>query len=108
MSQRLTSLPSSNLDPACMIIEYDGLTYRGVEKIGRWIETWLEDGNEVNRWDITSLYVIDDVCFFEWVFECTFAGTRAGFEGASVVRFSNGKIVSLREYGMTNAPHDDF
>lgn len=95
-----------NLDPACVIIEYDGLTYRGVEKVGQWIDTWLRDGNEVNRWDITALYVIDEVCFFEWVFECTFAGARAGFEGASVVRFNRGKIVSLREYGMTNAAHE--
>jgi SnoaL-like domain len=93
-----------SLDPACVIIESDGLTYRGVEKIGRWIDTWLGDGNEVNRWDITSLYVTGEICFFEWVFECTFDGTRAGFEGASVVRFRNGKIVSLREYGMMDAP----
>ncbi len=84
-----------NLDPACVIIEYDGLTYRGIEKIGRWIDR-----------DITSLYVTGEVCFFEWVFECTFAGTRAGFEGASVVRFHSGKIVSLREYGMMDAPHE--
>ncbi len=41
-----------SLDPACVIIESDGLTHRGVEKIGRWIDTWLGDGNEVNRWDI--------------------------------------------------------
>ena len=95
-----------NLDPACVIIEYDGLTYRGIEKIGRWIDTWLGEGNEVNRWDITTLYVTGEVCFFEWVFECTFAGTHAGFEGASVVRFHSGKIVSLREYGMMDAPHE--
>jgi hypothetical protein len=28
-------------------------------------------------------------------------GKRGGFEGASIARFKNGKIVSLREYAMT-------
>src|SRR5260370_35762255 len=84
-----------SLDPACVIIEYDGLTYRGVEKIGWWIDTWLGDCNEVNRWDITSLYVTGGGCFFAWGFECPFSGVRVGFVGAFVCRFLGGTFVSL-------------
>jgi membrane protein YqaA with SNARE-associated domain len=63
--------------------------------------SWFGPGNEVNRWDVTSLYVTGEACFFEWVFECTFARNRDGFEGASIAQFRNEKIVFLREYAMT-------
>jgi hypothetical protein len=91
----------STLDPACVIIESYGPTYRGKEMIGRWIDSWFAPGNIVNRWDITSLSVTDEVCFFEWFFECTYADNRSGFEGTSLARVSQGKISFLREYAMT-------
>lgn len=95
-----------SLNPECVIIESYGPTYKGAAKVGRWIDTWFGPGNEVNRWDVTSLYFTGEVCFFEWVFECTFAGNRDGFEGASVARFRNEKIVYLREYAMTDKPYE--
>jgi hypothetical protein len=54
---------------------------------------------------VTSLEVTATAtaCFFEWEFECTFAGTRSGFAGASIARFSHNRIVALREYKMTDA-----
>ena len=58
----------STLDPACVVIESYGPTYRGKEMIGRWIDSWFAPGNIVNRWDITSLFVTDEACFFEWFF----------------------------------------
>lgn len=91
----------STLDPACVIIESYGPTYRGKEMVGRWIDSWFAPGNVVNHWDVTSLYVADEACFFEWTFECTYEGSRNGFEGASLARVSNGKILFLREYAMT-------
>lgn len=97
----------STLDPACVVIESYGPTYRGKEMVGRWIDSWLAPGNVVNRWDVTSLYVANDACFFEWIFECTYGGSRSGFEGASLARISNGKILFLREYAMT-APHYEW
>jgi hypothetical protein len=89
------------LDPTCVIIESYGPTYRGKEMVGRWIDSWFAPGNEVNRWDVTALYITDEACFFEWIFECTYAGSRSGFEGASIVRFSDEKITFLKEYAMT-------
>jgi hypothetical protein len=91
----------STLDPACVVIESYGPTYRGKEMVGRWLDSWFAAGNVVNRWDITSFYLIEEVYFFEWTFECTYAGKRYGFEGVSIARLSAGKIVFLREYAMT-------
>lgn len=90
----------STLDPACVIIESHGPTYRGKDMVGRWIDSWFAPGNIVNSWDITSCFVRDDICFFEWIFECTSEGTRGGFEGASIAHIHQGKIAFLREYAM--------
>ena len=90
------------LDPECVVIESYGPTYRGLAQIGRWVKTWLSgEGNQVTRWDVTSFYATDEACFFEWEFECTYEGKLGGFEGASIARFKNGKIVFMREYAMT-------
>lgn len=89
------------LDPDCVVIESYGPTYRGSEMVGRWIDSWFVGSNVVNSWDVTSLYIVGDACFFEWVFDCTFAGNRNSFEGASIARLREEKIVYLREYAMT-------
>lgn len=91
----------STLDLECVIIESYGPTYRGKEMVGRWIDSWLAPGNTVDRWDVTSLSTGEEACFFEWFFECTYDGDRSGFEGASIVRVRDEKIIFLREYAMT-------
>jgi len=97
----------STLEPACVVIESYGPTYRGKEMVGRWIDSWFAPGNIVNRWDVTSFYTVDEPCFFEWIFECTYLGERHSFEGASLARLSQEKIISLREYAMTT-PHYEW
>lgn len=94
------------LDPDCVVIESYGPTYRGLEMVGRWIDSWFVGSNAVNSWDVTSLYIAGDACFFEWVFDCTFAGNRDSFEGASIARFRDRKIVFLREYAMTGKRYE--
>ena len=89
------------LDPACVIIESYGPTYRGKDMIARWIDSWFAPSNIVTRWDVTSCFATDEICFFEWIFECRYAGDLGGFEGASLARVSHGKIIHLREYAMT-------
>ncbi|EFH82464.1 nuclear transport factor 2 family protein [Ktedonobacter racemifer] len=91
----------STLDPDCVIIESYGPTYRGSDMIARWIDSWFAPGNVVTRWDITSFFATDETCFFEWNFECRHEGGLGGFEGASLARVSQGKIIHLREYAMT-------
>jgi hypothetical protein len=96
----------STVDPACVVIESYGPTYRGKEMVGRWIDSWFVPGNIVNRWDVTSFYTVDEACFFEWIFECTYLGELHNFEGASLARLSQGKIISLREYAMTTPRYE--
>ncbi len=64
-------------------------------------------GNTVDRWDITSFYVTDEACFFEWIFECTYAGSHHGFEGASIARLNQENIVLLREYATVGPPDEE-
>ncbi len=90
----------STLNPECVVIEFYGPTYRGVEMVGRWIASWFAPGNRVTRWDITSLYIVDETCFFEWTFECIYMGDTSGFEGTSIARLQDRKISFLREYAM--------
>lgn len=89
------------LAPQCVVIESHGPTYQGIPQVSRWIDSWLEPGNKVTRWDITSLYIAGETCFFEWDFECIFEGKAGGFEGASIARRDNGQLGYLREYAMT-------
>jgi hypothetical protein len=96
----------STLDSTCVLIGADGEPFRGKEGISRMLDTGVMPGNTVDRWDITSFYVTDEACFFEWSFECTYAGNHQGFEGASIARVNQEKIVFLREYA-TVGPQDE-
>ncbi|QBD80843.1 nuclear transport factor 2 family protein [Ktedonosporobacter rubrisoli] len=96
----------STLDPACVVIESYGPTYRGKEMVGRWIDSWFAPGNVVTRWEITSFTATSEECFFEWDFACISDGERGGFEGASIARLSEGRIVYLREYATTAPRHE--
>ncbi len=87
------------LDPACILIEADGETFRGAEQIARSAERRFagEYGPyQISQWEITTLVVAEEMCFFEWIFQ----GTRS-LEGASLVRFRQGKISFVREYCTT-------
>ena len=96
----------STLDPACVIIESYGPTYRGKEVVAEWIDTWLGAGNRVDRWELTSFFMTDEMCIFEWNFACTFEGKYAEFEGISLARLKNENLVFLREYAMTGKRYE--
>ena len=93
----------STLAPDCVVTEAHGPVYRGMVRIGQWIETWFAAGGRVDRWEITSLVVADDTAAFEWSFACTWLEKAYDFEGASIAKLRGGKIASLREY-CTTAP----
>ncbi|GHO56103.1 hypothetical protein KSB_45780 [Ktedonobacter robiniae] len=89
----------STLHPDCVLIESQGQAIRGAHKIIREVEKRIagEYGPwKINRWDITTLVVANELCFLEWIFEA-----HKSFEGASLVRFKEGKISSVREYRTT-------
>ena len=84
------------LDPACILIESDGQTFRGVGSI-------LDELNKrlagvygpwrSSRWEITTLSVAEETCVFEWVVE-----GRRSCDGVTIMRYREGKICFVREY----------
>lgn len=87
--------------PNCEIVESHGPTYKGIDKIKKWVEMWIESGGKVNQWDIVSFYFVDDVANFEWIFDCSVNNKTYHIEGISTAHFEDNKISYLREYRMT-------
>lgn len=85
----------------CRIIESHGPIYKGIYKVKKWVETWIQSGGKVHRWHITSFYFVDDVATFEWVFDCVVNKKTYHIEGVSIARFNKNKISYIREYRMT-------
>jgi ketosteroid isomerase-like protein len=96
----------STLSPDCVIIESHGPTYRGIDKVRQWVESWIAEGSTVDRWDITSFHFVEGTAVFEWGFECTVAGEHYRLDGASVVELEGDRIVALREYRRTELPFE--
>jgi SnoaL-like domain len=89
----------STLHPACVLIEADGELFRGADRIASELDKRVagEYGPwHISRWDITTLAVENELCFLEWRLE-----GRGNLEGASLVRFTDDKISSIREYCTT-------
>jgi hypothetical protein len=89
-----------------VITESHGPTYRGKDQIERWVDTRFGAGGTVLLWEIRSLEVTGEAVFFEWSFVCSWLGERHEFEGASVVRFDESLISSIREYATTAPLYD--
>jgi hypothetical protein len=84
-----------------VIVESHGPTYRGIDKVKRWVRVWIQSEGKVSRWDIASFHFAGDTAAYEWVFECTAKKKSSYIEGMSVVHFNGNKISYIREYRMT-------
>jgi hypothetical protein len=93
------------LAPDCLVIESHGPTYRGRDHVLLWVTDWFQQGQSIQRWELSSFVYEDDAAAFEWVFECSGGWGRAVFDGMTVVRFTDGLISSLREYRCTTPPY---
>ncbi|GAB3758268.1 nuclear transport factor 2 family protein [Microlunatus parietis] len=91
----------------CVIIECYGPVYRGRELVRHWAEAWFGAGGVVHRWDAGDHFSAEDREVAQWTFECTWAGERSVFDGATVARVKDGLIAELREY-QTTAPLYDW
>jgi ketosteroid isomerase-like protein len=87
----------------CRITECYGSVYRGRDTVRQWARTWFDQGGVVHQWEVTDHIVTGDREIAEWNFECTWAGERTTFEGATITRHESGLIHTLREY-QTTAP----
>ncbi|MFC0673851.1 nuclear transport factor 2 family protein [Brachybacterium hainanense] len=90
----------------CIITECYGPVYRGRDRVRDWARTWFSAGGIVHRWEITDHIVADHRETAQWSFECTWAGSRGSFEGATIARVADGLILELREYQTTAELYD--
>ena len=91
----------------CVITECYGPVYRGRDTVRKWAEAWFGAGGVVHLWTVSDHIVAGDREIAEWTFECTWAGERATFDGATVAHAAGGAILTLREY-QTTAPLYDW
>ena len=88
----------------CIIIESHGPVYRGKGVIKKWIANWHNQGNNVEKWIITSFHTCDNLVIFEWIFAYRGKKIREAFEGVTLTKIKNNKISDLREYRATAFP----
>lgn len=91
---------------SCVITECDGPVYRGRERVREWAETWFAAGGIIHAWTVTDHFEAGNRESAQWVFECTWEGTRSSFEGSTVCTSANGLVESLREYQSTAELYD--
>lgn len=91
----------------CVITECYGPVYRGRDRVHQWARAWLDAGGRVHSWTITDSFTSDDHEAAQWIFECTWKGSRDTFEGCTIATATSGLICSLREY-QTTAPLYDW
>ncbi|MDO4314612.1 MAG: nuclear transport factor 2 family protein [Oscillospiraceae bacterium] len=89
-------------------IESWGPEYRGAEKIRLWFAEWNTRG-KVLTWDIRQYFHRDNQTVAEWFFRCRMSdGTEQAFDGLSLVKWENGKIAFLQEFGCSIGRYDPY
>ncbi len=86
-------------------IECYGPEYHGLIQIKKWFDDWNKNG-KVPEWSIKQIIAEDNIAVVEWYFECSYNNEISGFNGCSIVEFSNSnRIKSLKEF-QSKAEHD--
>jgi ketosteroid isomerase-like protein len=96
----------ATLDPDCAVIESYGPIYRGHAWVRRWVTEWMAEGGRVLEWVIHDRHFTGDREMAEWTFHYTWRGEETRFDGATIARLRDGKIIYLREYATTEALFD--
>ena len=82
-----------------------GPKYLGIEQVRQWFEDWNRCGT-VLTWNIKQYIHQLNQTVVEWYFECEYEENRSGFDGVSIIEFSdNGMISSIKEF-MSKAEHE--
>lgn len=97
------------------VTECYGPFYVGVEEVRQWFTNWHagEGNGKVTRWDILRIMFdeVQQMAAVEWDFDCIYQGNQAGFPGASLFHFKEGKISCIQEYQMDRdqyRPYGDY
>ena len=80
-------------------VESWGPEYIGLNAIRHWFEEWNTRGR-VKTWEIKQFFHKDEQTIVEWYF-CNEMkdGRKEEFDGLSLIKWENGKICFLKEYG---------
>ncbi|ASV33450.1 hypothetical protein GWK90_03435 [Candidatus Hamiltonella defensa] len=105
----------SALDEECHIIQPDGISLKGKNKIKEWFELFWKE-NRVNKLNVYSFYYLDlgeKISFSEW--DLTYSKTheqKSSINEAisipkaiSIVTYNDENITSIVEYQRTEQPH---
>jgi ketosteroid isomerase-like protein len=102
--QQDVSLFLSTLSSNVKVMECYGPVYDGIDETERWFNHWhtRPERGKVTRWEILQLTYDErqEIAAVEWDFECVYDGKVGAFLGASLFRFEDTKIASIREYKM--------
>jgi len=90
----------------CVITECYGPVYRGRDWVLRWAQAWFAAGGVVHDWRVVDRMQAEDRETVEWIFTCTWQGTRSTFEGVTVARTAGGLLAQAREYRATDPLYD--
>jgi ketosteroid isomerase-like protein len=92
----------------CVVIESYGPVYRGTDRVEQWMRAWFGAGGTVDGWEITGEASAGTTLLTEWVFSCTWQGSPATFDGATIATSvePGGRIRRLREYATTAPLYD--
>lgn len=85
-------------DDSIIYSECYGPEYHGIEQINMWFSDWHRHG-KVLRWDIKEFMHDGMITVVEWYFECDYDNNLDGFDGVSIIEFTDeNKIKSLKEF----------
>lgn len=89
-------------------IESWGPEYKGLNEIKHWFEEWNTRGKVV-KWDIKQFFHKEDQTVVEWYFENSMNdGKVEKFDGISLLKWKNGKICFLKEFGCNIDNYDPY
>lgn len=89
-------------------IESWGPEYHGAEQIRRWFDEWNTRG-KVLVWDIKQYFHRADQTAVEWFFRNSMNdGREEAFDGVSLIRWEQGKIAFLQEFGCNIRRYDPY
>jgi ketosteroid isomerase-like protein len=95
------NLFNSTLDENVRIEECYGAYYIGKIECQKWFEHWNKPTeNKVLSWVIKEYWEVGDTTFATWTFACAYQGKQSLFDGISLFKFENEKIVALKEFEM--------
>jgi hypothetical protein len=85
-------------DDEIIYSECYGPEYHGIEQIKKWFNDW-QKSNTVLEWNIRRYIHQNNTVVVEWYFKCDCNNKTDGFNGVSIIEFSEeNKIKSIKEF----------